>query len=287
MRRPRSLVMASVLLTLAGVLTTGTVSCQSSANCDCKGYNQQVVEKVVGSNAVVHYDGMPLGSGIAYRKNGKLYVLTAAHVIEDELEIKNRRWCFPNNFVEMDFTPKAYEPNCLEDTDTPKEKTWGTKEIKVTLFNGALETPITNEKCKLVFNYPDYDLAILEVETEKPLTPLVTGCVFDYNTPRLGVPVYIVGNPSGDWMSITQGIIGNNHRSRESLSEHLPYFYQTDADASPGSSGGGLYRSDTGACIGVVVMLNCRNWQVYSVPAVFLKEILLQHNRLELLPPSA
>lgn len=276
--------MAGVLLTLAGVLTAGTVSCQSSANCDCKGYNQQVVEKVVGSNAVVHYDGMPLGSGIAYRKNGKLYVLTAAHVIEDEIETKTR-WIFcPKNFVEIDDSPSV----CIPDEEPrPAEKTWGTKEIKVTLFNGALETPITNEKCKLVFNYPDYDLAILEVETEKPLTPLVTGCVFDYNTPRLGVPVYIVGNPSGDYMSITQGIIGNNHRSRESLSEHLPYFYQTDADAAPGSSGGGLYRSDTGACIGVVVMLNCRNWQVYSVPAVFLKEILLQHNRLELLPPSA
>jgi S1-C subfamily serine protease len=51
-----------------------------------------VVEKVVGSNAVVHYDGKPLGSGIAYRKNGKLYVLSAAHVIEDEDAVKSRYW---------------------------------------------------------------------------------------------------------------------------------------------------------------------------------------------------
>jgi S1-C subfamily serine protease len=243
-----------------------------------------VVEKVVGANAVVHYNGMPLGSGIAYRKNGKLYVLTAAHVIEDETETKTRSFFFPTNFVEIDDAPSV----CIPDEPAkPAEKTWGTKPIQVTLFNGALESPITTETCKLVFNDPEYDLSILEVAQEKPLTPLVTGCVFDYNTPRLGVPVYIMGNPTSDYMTITQGIIGNNHRSRSSLSEHLPYFYQTDADAAPGSSGGGLYRSDTGACIGVVVMLNCHNWQIYSVPAGFLKETLLRHNQIELLPPSA
>lgn len=284
MRRPISLVMASVLLTLAGVLTAGTVSCQSSANCDCKGYNQQVVEKVVGSNAVVHYGGVPLGSGVAYRKNGKLYVLTAAHVIEDEIEIKNRLWFSSKNFVEIDDLSGF---STLNKTNKECEKTWGTKEIKVTLFNGRLESPITTENCKLVFNDPEYDLAILEVGNQKPLTPLVTGCVFDYTTPRIGVPVYIVGNPSGDYMTITQGIIGNNHRSRSSLSEHVPYYYQTDADAAPGSSGGGLYRANTGVCIGIVVLLNCQNSQVYSIPAEFLKETLLRHNRLELLPPSA
>lgn len=284
MRRPKCLVMASVLLTLACVLIAGTASCKSSANCDCNRYNQQVVEKVIGANAVVNYDGLPLGSGIAYRKNGKLYVLTAAHVIEDETETKTRWMFFPKNFVEIENIPSV----CVPD-EQPKsvEKTWGTKPIQVTLFDGGLESPITTETCKLVFNDPEYDLAILEVAQEKPLTPLVKGCVFDYNTPRLGVPVYIVGNPSGDYMSITQGIIGNNHRSRSSISEHLQYFYQTDADAAPGSSGGGLYRSDTGACIGIVVMLNCRNWQVYSVPAEFLKETLLRHNQIELLPPNA
>ena len=273
------------VLTLASVLTAGQVSCQNSkSNCDCNGYNQQVVEGIVGANAVVHYDGMPLGSGIAYRKNGKLYVLTAAHVIEDETETKSR-WLFcPKNFVEIDDTP----PVCLPDEPAPSaEKTWGTKPIQVTLFNGSLESPITTETCKLVFNDPEYDLAILEVANEKPLTPLVRGCLFDYTTPRMGVPVYMMGNPSGDYMSITRGIIGNNHRSRSSLSEHLPYFYQTDADGAPGSSGGGLYRADSGACIGVVVMLNCQNWQVYSVPVSFLKETLLRHNQGDLLPPSA
>ena len=283
MRRPRSLVMAGVL-TLAAVLTAGQVSCYSSANCNCNGYNQQVIEGIVGANAVVHYNGMPLGSGISYRKNGKLYVLTAAHVIEDETETKSRWFFCPKNFVEIDDGPVV----CLPDEiDKPAEKTWGTKPIQVTLFDGSLESPISTEQCKLVFNDPEYDLAILEVANEKPLTPLVKGCLFDYNTPRMGVSVYIMGNPSGDYMSITRGIIGNNHRSRSSLSEHLPYFYQTDADGAPGSSGGGLYRADSGACVGVVVMLNCRNWQVYSVPVSFLKETLLRHNQGELLPPSA
>jgi len=167
--------MASVLLTLAGVLTAGTVSCQSSANCDCKGYNQQVVEKVVGSNAVVHYGGVPLGSGVAYRKNGKLYVLTAAHVIEDETPTKSS-WKFcPKNFVEIDQTESIYISDEIK-----QEKTWGTKEIKVTLFNGVFESPISHESCKLVFNNTDYDLAILEVENKSPTTELVQGCVFNF-----------------------------------------------------------------------------------------------------------
>jgi len=102
----------------------------------------------------------------------------------------------------------------------------------------------------------------------------------------MGISVYIMGNPSGDYMSITKGIIGNNNRSRGSLSDHVPFFYQTDADGAPGSSGGGLYRADTGECIGIVVILNCRNMQIYCVPIQFLKETLIQHNQLELLPPS-
>ena len=285
MLRPRSLVMAGVL-TLAIVLAAGQVSCHSSAtNCDCNGYSQQVVERVVGANAVVHYDGKPLGSGIAYRKNGKLYVLTAAHVIEDEEEIQSKSWFFcPKNYVEIDNTPSI--ETCPEDKPS-QEKTWGTKEIQVTLFEGSLESPISTEKCKMVFNDPEYDLSILEVEGTKPLTPLVKGCLFDYNIPRMGVPVYIMGNPASDYMTITRGIIGNNHRSRVSLSDHVPFFYQTDADGAPGSSGGGLYRADTGACVGVVVILNCRNMQVYSVPAKFLMETLIRHNQVDLLPPSA
>jgi S1-C subfamily serine protease len=271
------------VLTLAIVLTAGQMSCQSATNCDCNGYNQQVVEGIVGANAVVHYDGNPLGSGIAYRKNGKLYVLTAAHVIEDEEQIKNRLWFCQKNFVEIDDTPSL--ELCPEDKPS-QDKTWGTKEIQVTLFSGQFESPITQEKCKMVFNDPEYDLSILEVEETKPLTPLVKGCLFDYKVPRMGVPVYMMGNPMGDYMTITRGIIGNNHRSRESLSDHVPFFYQTDADGAPGSSGGGLYRADTGACVGVVVMLNCRNMQIYSVPTKFLMETLFRHNQLDLLPPS-
>ena len=282
MLRPRRLVMAGVL-TLATVLTVGQVSCYSSANCDCNGYNQQVVEKVVGANAVVHYGGSPLGSGIAYRKNGKLYVLTAAHVIEDEQEVKSKYWFCPQNFVEIDDTPSLQV--CPENKPS-QDKTWGTKKIEVTLFAGEYESPISTETCKLVFNDPEYDLSILEVEQEKPLTPLVKGCLFDYNIPRMGVPVYMMGNPAADYMTITRGIIGNNHRSRGSLSDHLPFFYQTDADGAPGSSGGGLYRADTGACVGVVVMLNCGNFQVYCVPAMFLRETLIRHNQVDLLPPS-
>ena len=282
MRRPRSLVMASVLLTLAGVLTAGQVSCQHSEKCYCNSYNQKTIEKIVGSNAVIFYDGLPLGSGVTYRKNGKLYVLTASHVLEDETQIKNKcPWFSHPNFVEIQ--------NSLEECDDEKqkEKSWGTKEIKVVLFSGEFESAVSTEKGKLVFNDPKYDLAIIEVNQEIPTTELVTGSLFDYSTPKLGVPVYIMGNPSNDYMSITQGIIGNNNRSRGSLSEHVPFFYQTDADGAPGSSGGGLYRADSGKCIGVVVMLNCRNWQVYSVPILFLKETLIRNNHEELLPPEA
>lgn len=288
MRRPRNLVMASVLLTLAGVLTAGQVSCNSSANCDCNGYNQQVVQGVVGANAVIHYDGTPLGSGVAYRKNGKLYVLTAAHVIEDENTIKEHKpWFAPRSYVEIDFILNAQDSLCPIEPPKPADKTWGTKQIAVTLFDGELESPITTEKCKMVFVDPEYDLAILEVENTKPLTPMVKGCTFNYDTPKLGTPVYLMGNPAMDYMSITRGIIGNNNRSRSSLSDHLPFFYQTDADGAPGSSGGGMYRADTGECIGVVVLLNCRNMQVYCVPTLFLRETLLRHDHSELLPPSA
>ncbi len=115
----------------------------------------------------------------------------------------------------------------------------GADEITVTL------TDNTTLKAKLVGKDERVDLALLKVESDKPLTSVSFG---DSNTGRVGDWVLAIGNPFGLGGSVTAGIV--SARGRDIHQGAYDDFIQTDAAINRGNSGGPLFNMK-GEVIGI------------------------------------
>jgi len=100
-------------------------------------------------------------------------------------------------------------------------------------------------KAKIVGKDPKVDVAVLKVESDKPLKTVEFG---DSGKMRVGDGVMAVGNPFGLGETVTAGIISARNRNIESG----PYddFLQTDAAINKGNSGGPLFNMQ-GEVIGI------------------------------------
>ena len=114
----------------------------------------------------------------------------------------------------------------------------GADEIQIEFFSGD-KLP-----AKLVGTDPKTDIAVLKVESDKPL-PFVT--FGDSDTMRVGDWVVAMGNPLGQGFSVSAGIVSARNRA---LSGTYDDFIQTDAAINKGNSGGPLFNMD-GQVIGV------------------------------------
>ena len=103
-------------------------------------------------------------------------------------------------------------------------------EIVVILQDG------TRLKAKVVGRDTKTDLAVLRVETSKPLTAVEFG---DSDATRVGDWVLAIGNPFGLGGSVSAGIVSAHHRNINAG----PYddFIQPDAPINRGNSGGPLF----------------------------------------------
>ncbi|HZL89504.1 MAG TPA: trypsin-like peptidase domain-containing protein [Pirellulaceae bacterium] len=103
---------------------------------------------------------------------------------------------------------------------------------------------------KIVAHDPKTDLAIIRIESEKPLRPILFGTSDDLME---GEPVIAVGNAFGYEHTVTRGIISALHRTVQ-VSDDQKYhdLIQTDASINPGNSGGPLLNID-GEVIGINV----------------------------------
>ncbi len=114
----------------------------------------------------------------------------------------------------------------------------GADEIEIEFFSGQ------KLKAKLVGTDTKTDIALLKVESDKPL-PFVTFGNSDLM--RVGDWVMAMGNPLGQGFSVSAGIV--SARGRE-LSGSYDDYIQTDAAINRGNSGGPLFNMD-GQVIGV------------------------------------
>lgn len=114
----------------------------------------------------------------------------------------------------------------------------GADEIEIEFFSGE------RLKATIVGTDPKTDLALLKVESDKPL-PFVTFGNSDLM--RVGDWVMAMGNPLGQGFSVSAGIV--SARGRE-LSGSYDDYLQTDAAINRGNSGGPLFNMD-GQVIGV------------------------------------
>lgn len=112
-------------------------------------------------------------------------------------------------------------------------------EIEVILEDGSSLSAV------LVGQDPKTDLALLKVETEKPLPSVPFG---DSDHSRVGDWVIAIGNPFGLGGTATTGII--SARGRDIRSGPLDDFIQIDAAINRGNSGGPLFNLN-GEVIGV------------------------------------
>lgn len=111
-------------------------------------------------------------------------------------------------------------------------------EITVEFFSGK-ELP-----AKVIGTDPNTDIALLKVETDKPL-PFVS--FSDSDTARVGDWVLAMGNPLGQGFSASVGIVSARNRA---LSGTYDDYIQTDAAINRGNSGGPLFNMD-GGVVGV------------------------------------
>ena len=132
----------------------------------------------------------------------------------------------------------------------------------------------TNLKAKVIGRDTKTDIALLKVNTEKPLAAVNWG---DSDAARVGDWVLAIGNPFGLGGSVTAGIL--SARQRDINSGPYDDFLQTDAPINRGNSGGPMFNMD-GQVIGI-------NTAIYSpsggsigigfaIPSALAKEVVTE-----------
>jgi Do/DeqQ family serine protease len=103
----------------------------------------------------------------------------------------------------------------------------------------ADNTEFTSGKVKLIGRDDKTDLAVLKIESDKPLPFVEMG---NSDEIKIGDWAIAVGNPYGLQGTVTVGVISAKGRSGIPLPEGPSYqdFIQTDASINPGNSGGPL-----------------------------------------------
>lgn len=101
-----------------------------------------------------------------------------------------------------------------------------------------------NYNARLVADKRDYDLAILESDD----LDAKVAAISSVDDIEVGANVYAIGNPRGLELTLSSGLISGK-RDVEGVS-----LIQTSAPISPGSSGGGLFNSES-KLIGITTML--------------------------------
>ncbi|MBR2459660.1 MAG: trypsin-like peptidase domain-containing protein [Clostridia bacterium] len=109
----------------------------------------------------------------------------------------------------------------------------GMDAIRVTLSDGSTHI------AQIIGQDSLTDLAIIKMEVENgvTLTPATLGVSDNI---RLGQQVLVIGNPLGIGITVTDGIVSCESREIELNNERINTI-QTNAQVSPGSSGGGMF----------------------------------------------
>ena len=140
----------------------------------------------------------------------------------------------------------------------------GSGKVKVTLLGGE-------EKVGTVLGADeDTDIAVVQIETEKPLSSSVLG---DSSGLKIGQLAVAVGNPYGLNDTLTFGIISGLNRENVNLSRYED-FIQTDASINPGNSGGPLLNI-RGDIIGInTAIINYAQSIGFAIPSNIVRKVV-------------
>ena len=140
----------------------------------------------------------------------------------------------------------------------------GSGKIKVTLLGGE-------EKVGTVLGTDeDTDIAVVQIETETPLSSAILG---DSSGLKIGQLAVAVGNPYGLNDTLTFGIISGLNRENVNLSRYED-FIQTDASINPGNSGGPLLNI-RGDIIGInTAIINYAQSIGFAIPSNIVRKVV-------------
>ena len=140
----------------------------------------------------------------------------------------------------------------------------GSGKVKVILLGGE-------EKVGTVLGTDeDTDLAVVQIETEKPLSTATLG---DSSGLKIGQLAVAVGNPYGLNDTLTFGIISGLNRENVNLSRYED-FIQTDASINPGNSGGPLLNI-RGDVIGInTAIINYAQSIGFAIPSNIVRKVV-------------
>ena len=147
-------------------------------------------------------------------------------------------------------------------------------DIKVTLQSGA------TLDAKLLGTDPKTDLAVLKINSDKPLPAVPLG---DSDTAKVGDWVIAVGNPFGLGGTVTAGIV--SARARDIGAGPYDDFLQVDASINPGNSGGPTFNTK-GEVIGINTAIYSPNGGGnvgigFAIPSNLAKPIIAKLQRGE------
>lgn len=118
---------------------------------------------------------------------------------------------------------------------------------------------------------PDTDLAVLRIETRKPLPAVAMGNSDDL---LIGETVIAIGNPFGFSNTVTTGVISAVNRSIRTGDRVYHDFIQTDASINPGNSGGPLLNIN-GDLIGINTAIYAKAQGIgFAIPINTAKRIV-------------
>ena len=217
-------------------------------------------------NSTTKTYGSQAGSGVIVELNkeaGNALIITNYHVIynlkSDEKGVLSNIWVYPYG---------AYNRFSAEKGDQSGDG------IKATYVGGAM----------------DYDIAILKVEgSEYIKNSQVTEAKFgDSNTVQLGEEAFVIGNPAGAGIAVTNGIVSvdseyismaaldNRDTNRDGYVDGVVFrVMRTSAAINSGNSGGGMFNAK-GELIGIV---NAKSGGTttdnmgYALPITTVKEV--------------
>ncbi len=138
---------------------------------------------------------------------------------------------------------------------------------KITVnINGDNSDPLP---AKVIGTDADTDLALLKVETKKPLAVLAFG---DSDAMEVGEWVVAIGNPFGLNNTVTAGIV--SAKGRDIHSGPFDNFLQTDASINPGNSGGPLLNMK-GEVIGINTAISANGQGIgFAIPGSLASRII-------------
>ncbi|MGD8228040.1 MAG: DegQ family serine endoprotease, partial [Desulfobacteraceae bacterium] len=140
-----------------------------------------------------------------------------------------------------------------------------------------IKVKLANEKefdAKIIGRDPKTDLALIRIETDKPLEPLPLG---DSEKLEVGEWVVAIGNPFGLGHTVTAGIVSAKYRQLGAGA--YDNFIQTDASINPGNSGGPLLNAQ-GEVVGINSAIYSRSGGNigigFAIPVNMAKDLLPQ-----------